>query len=183
LPVALAVRRSDAVLLPILGAIWFLAVCITAASMAAYRQIHSNKQRRFPWFTLKYPFYPVAALRASADLSRRLFEPVHPVTLSASVCAPEQHSSLVAEMVSRYSYAPIGSTDPEASTISIWFADLVGERIQACAGGENLKPLAPRPLNSTCLAYCPRCQCQYVRTAGMCSDCPGVPLRPFPSRS
>lgn len=186
LPLTLATRRSDALLLPILAAIWLLAVCITAASMAAYGQIDSNKKRRFPWFTFKYAFYPVAALRASTDLSRRLFEPVHPVILSASVCAPEQHATVAAEMLNRYKYASLACKDSEATTVSTWFGDLVRELIQAYVAGENLKPpdnLIPNRLDSTCLAYCPRCQSQYVRTAGMCSDCPGVALRPFPSRS
>jgi hypothetical protein len=38
---------------------------------------------------------------------------------------------------------------------------------------------APQPLDETCVAYCPRCRSQFIKTEGGCLDCGGLPLQPL----
>jgi hypothetical protein len=49
---------------------------------------------------------------------------------------------------------------------------------EAVSPGDLLKP--PERADYSCQAYCPRCEAQFTASTGVCEDCGGLALLPFP---
>jgi len=182
LPFMLAATGSDAVLLPLLAGIWLLAAAIARASVKARQRIEGKKTPGFPWKSLKYALYPVAALRAYQDLAERVVNKTHPLALCTELCSDSQEPELAIELVLRIRYPRAGATNAEVNAVSEWFNARLEQRMTKHLNERRpdiLKKLIPERLNEGCLSYCPRCRMQYRRADGICSDCPGVALKSF----
>ena len=188
LPAALLVAGNDLVLVPIAALIWLLALALAFIVPKARKRIYPDGARRFPWESLKYVFYPVAAMRAREDLTTDRFADMHPLALCTELCADTERIRCARELLLRIRHPAVLSLvqDQEVDAVSNWFNKLLAERLEkhlAETAPEILTDLIPLPLDPSCVSYCPRCQSQYRIMEGACTDCAGVSLQPFRNRA
>ena len=178
LPVALLVAENDLVLLPVAALTWSLAIAV------AFVAPRARRRRGFPWESLKYVLYPVAAMRAQEDLAQDWFTGLHPIALCTDLCVDAERSRCARDILLRVRHPAVLSlaNDPGVIAVSDWFNNLLARRLErhlSKAAPEVLKDLVPSQLDSNCVSYCPRCRAQYSVLEGICADCAGVPLQPF----
>jgi hypothetical protein len=184
LPVALLIAGNDLVLVPIAVLIWSLAFALAFIVPKARKRIDPSVRRRFPWESLKYVVYPVAAMRAREDLVTDRFVDMHPLALCMELCADTERVQCATELLLRIRHPatlPL-VPDHDVDTVSNWFNRLLTECLEkhlAEIAPEILNNLIPLPLDPSCVSYCPRCRSQYRILEGACADCAGVFLQPF----
>jgi hypothetical protein len=184
LPGVLFIVGNDVVLLPLGALIWLLAVAISIVTILAKKRITPAGRREFPWTTLKYLFYPVAALRACESLAEDVFTDVHPAMICMDLCRGDHQNDCLTYLLLRILH-PVSLSragDAKADAVSAKFNSLFADRLRkelAKTVPQVLKSLVPQRQHETSVSYCPRCRAQYQITEGECADCPGVALQQF----
>jgi hypothetical protein len=185
---ALLVTGSDAVLLPALVLIECLSMAVGITAIRAKLRLAPAGQRRFPWASLKYFFYPIASLRAPDDLAEGLLPGVHPLRLCIDLCEPERRTPLLRDLFLRVRYpTPVSrlrdtADETSADAVAEWFnaqALAEMEKVIEQNAPEVLKTVIPERSDPACRFWCPRCRTQYRSGKEDCADCPGVKLRAF----
>jgi hypothetical protein len=184
LPLALTATSNVIALLLALGIIWLLGVAVASALAFAAKQFEQKTKRALLWKSLKYVFYPIAALRVQEDLAQTLLTGTPPIVFCVALCGGRERSRLSRDLLLRVRYpvslSPGGNSLGES--VSDWFNRKLAERIESLLisrAPEVLKDLVPSPGDETCLFYCPRCRAQYTVACETCVDCPGVHLERF----
>lgn len=143
---------------------------------------------RFAW-DLTLILAAPAAIRASDILARRAFERFHPLALAKVLCAPEDFRALALTVARDLAHPLQPATPqsmPEAARATVtWAGDAWRDTVAAFLRDSGVKGdewLADPARTESCHAsYCPRCLAQYVKPEGLCEDCGGVRLKPFPT--
>lgn len=129
---------------------------------------------------------PLAAIRAGDALSKPVLAGFHPLVVANQLLSHTEYEELAGQAVreSRYPLDKVlAGTEPMAAATSDEFQERqrksLEEFVAQTAGPLEgfLSPPVPHP---GCRSFCPRCRDQYMVDQGVCSDCPGVPLQPFP---
>lgn len=130
---------------------------------------------------------PATSIRALDLLSRRVVETFHPLAVARALCSGKEFETYAC-FIWRELCHPALPLCPEPSlpartTEEFWRKTLITEveRLLDSAGLEPDKLLpVPQPNDSSCIAYCPRCEAQYTALPGVCEDCGGLKLQPLP---
>jgi hypothetical protein len=122
---------------------------------------------------------PPVSIRASDILTKNLLAEYSPIVLASIL--PGAHEPQFVRGVILDLQHPLGHevSDEAAVQTITWMAH---EQLNVCLDQKYLKPeelLAPAQREENAIAYCPRCRCQFVVSAGECPDCPGVALVDF----
>jgi hypothetical protein len=183
-----------ALLLSTLGRSWltFAMGLLTALAMTLveYYKVHKSlypQDLKDRWSHLAMMVLsPPIAIRARDLLSRSLLDAFHPLA-AAHVLLPKEAFFDFARRVTldlRFPIAPACPTEeigPQET--ERWFRNRMwaaAEKLlrQADVSPEDLlKP--PVLTGEDSRSYCPRCRCQFSVTAGACTDCGGLPLKPL----
>ncbi len=120
---------------------------------------------------------PADSFRTADGLIRPHLERFHPAALAVAVAGTQDAEPLV-RRARREALHPLAedaeSNDTSAAGVRAWFAAATAEVVARAFGpGEPAPPVA----HPDAVAFCPRCEGQYVR-GGACPDC-GVPLARF----
>jgi len=133
---------------------------------------------------------PATAVRAHDMLSRHLLETFHPLTVAKVFCAEKVLAQFARTVLRELHYPALPlcpTSEPEAQQTERFWRSLVRAEVESCLNRWHLKPAEllqpPSPTDSTCLSYCPRCHAQFTSSSGECSDCGGLALQPFSSKS
>ena len=163
---------------------------LTIAIAVLFRRAHHGlypeaEDERFSHF-LVVLLSPVSAIRAQDLLSRPLLESFHPLAIAFEFC-PRAESLQLAEKFWRritFDCPGAGHSNPNARAIQEFSMKALRTECDAFLkrNGVNGSDLiqAPAPADQTCRAYCPICLAQFTTASGICADCGGVELIPFP---
>ncbi len=128
--------------------------------------------------------WPVDAFRAADHLFRQRLEVYHPLALSLYLARRPAVEDLARRVVRdlRFPLPDLeASADLGAAKTAEWFAERMRQAILnmvAVAGLDPERFVVPPPQDESAVAYCPRCDGQFVRVTGPCTAC-GVALRLF----
>lgn len=130
---------------------------------------------------------PASAMRSAESLSRESLVGLEPLAVAAAVCSADDFSTFAAASL-RATLYPLEPCEPPgaAAKARTWFSEQLFSRQRAVAQHAGVDPdeLLSEPIRSDDAAgYCPRCLRQYVMSEGKCSECAGVPLKPFAAQS
>jgi hypothetical protein len=151
----------------------------------AHRQLYpADSETRFA-ATITIVLSPMAAMRAPDVLIQDLLSEFHPLAVARVVCAPAIFEPLAARTL-REAFYPLPEEEdagdlPEEAK---WWEErwrVALKRFVEKHVGKTDAILGAPPPEDACRSYCPRCWSQYVVESGGCSDCGGLPLRPFPA--
>jgi hypothetical protein len=133
-------------------------------------------------------FSPVAAARARHTLSRGLMSDLHPLAAAAVTLPAPQFQRLARRVLLDLEHPLLRPTDSmtgeasEGVKVENYGREKLRhflDRLLRAAGEDPAAVVAPpQPQTPDAVAYCPRCDAEYVRAAGTCAGC-GVPLRAF----
>jgi hypothetical protein len=128
---------------------------------------------------------PPTAARAMKYLARDIGSGYDPMAFAAARCSDAEFKRLASWMLRQSMFEPdtYRNADRRYEESTQWFRLKIQEHIVALvhAHGDNPEEIiAPTGRESDRVqSYCPRCLSQFVISDGLCSDCGGVPLRPF----
>ncbi len=128
--------------------------------------------------------FPPAGMRARDFLSRPALERFHPLALAKALCADDAFAALAGRTLRelRYPLPTEATTSGDAQPIWEWHRQTLLEEAEGLVtqGGLSVNQLTAVPARSEpeSRAFCPRCNIQFTRTEGTCSDC-GVALQRF----
>jgi hypothetical protein len=108
---------------------------------------------------------PMAAIRACDVLARDLFAGWHPLAASSAVLPAEEFTRFAGEQLRQWRF-----DDHHDS----WYQETVGRLMDRAIRQAGARPetlLLPAKRESGCVAYCPRCLAQYLKTPEACTDC------------
>lgn len=152
----------------------------------AYRRVHgafepdSIRERREK--TVGLLFSPLGAMRVPALLLRNSLAGFHPLAVAAASMPPADARQVASHILRQLRFAAVereGFAQPGASTSDPWMRIVWEWAAEEFGNPESLLG-APEKRFADSVSYCPRCQQEYVRVQGECSDCPGVALANFP---
>lgn len=164
---------------------------MTSGCSLLFRQAHlalfpGPDEERFT-HTLTILLSPATAIRASDILSRPLLEEFHPLTLSRVLCTAGQFVEF-AQFCLREARHPAKpwcpNPDPAASQVESRARERLRSSIEQFIKSSGLDPAKldgpPERSDASCMYYCPRCLTQFTAGSGVCEDCGGLELVPFP---
>jgi hypothetical protein len=166
----------------LLVALLVLGAAVVVATARAARGLRSSGVPARPGLFV-LALAPTSAMRARRYLLREVLAPFHPVAVAAVLCDREGFEAEARSALADARHP----TDPSRETdVQRWFRERLDEALIACVDGRGVSPddllAAPAPEAAACVAYCPRCRCQYDRTEGTCGNCPGIGLLPLEGR-
>ncbi len=131
---------------------------------------------------------PAGAMRGSEVLLRGGLAVFHPLAIAAALCTKERVAVLARPQLLALEHPKPDELpgDPAAQRIDEWFREKLLKRLRALLGrmeinvDELLGP--PEPLYDS-YSYCPRCRSQYVLSEGNCTDCGGLTLVAYATKS
>ncbi len=126
---------------------------------------------------------PVDAFRAADHLFWKQLEMYHPLALSLAVGKADDD---FARRVVHDIYYPLPDAEPiagaRAEDTARWCAQRMQQAILGILSRSGVDPnsylIPPQPYDKSAVAYCPRCDGQFVRVTGPCTAC-GLTLQPF----
>lgn len=162
----------------------------TIATAIFFRRAHKAfypdaEDDRFTHF-LTILLSPATTIRAHDALSRPVLERFHPLAIAKAFCGDEQFRAYAATNIReiRYPALPVCPTnDPAAQEAERFNRALLEKTVEEFLKKNNvsikrlLEP--PKPADSTCVSYCPRCLAQFTTLEGKCDDCGGLALIPL----
>lgn len=152
----------------------------------AHREFYPGaKDDRFT-HTLTTGLAAATSLRAHDIVSRPLLETFHPLAV-AKVLLNESSFRAFARNVmldARHPMLPVcPNAHPQAAPTEKFFRSATLEIAEAWLKENGIAPddlcRAPKPLDETCRAYCPRCESQFTSAEHSCADCGGIALVTF----
>jgi len=127
---------------------------------------------------------PSLQARAIIFASRRAFRGCAP-HLAARIAAKDGGKEAIESLLRDLAFPVPVNDSASMRTALAWLRDEWRPRLEKMlrdAGGDPEKALLPPEPQEGCLSYCPRCREQYTVESGICQDCAGLPLLPFPMR-
>jgi hypothetical protein len=181
-PLMLLFFRSDAAMLMVASACLVLDLAILVSVVRVRRRMHPGSG--FPWFVVKYLFYPIAALRAADDATEGSAPERHPILFALESCEGEARDDLLRRIYLRVLYPVSRSieTEPDREAVSATWNRLVATHMETLLKANApavLKTLVPQVREDGARSWCPRCLIQYRHDEGICADCRGIALRGF----
>lgn len=178
-------RFGLAVLWPwLLGGVVLLSIVNAMVFFRGHKRLHPElDDERFGSF-LMVLLFPPAAMRTRDLLSRPLLERFHPLALSKELCNANRFKAMAGRAVREGRHPrEIGAmSKPGAAEVWQWFNQTKAKEGEEFVAQAGLQPdtfaAAPHRSDPDGKSYCPRCQAQFTRTDGVCSDC-GIVLVPF----
>jgi hypothetical protein len=165
-------------------------LCFTIITAIFFRRIHKifypkAEDDRFTHF-LTILLSPATTIRAHDTLSRPLLEQFHPLAISKAFCPEAQFRDFASTILRdiRHPALPLcPRNEPLAIGAESFNRGLLEKTVEEFLKKNNvsIKKLLqpPKPTDSTCVSYCPRCLSQFTTLDGKCDDCGGIPLTPF----
>ncbi len=156
-----------------------LAVEIGILFHRAHKKLYPAESSERLESLVKMILCPPVSIRAADILTKNLLAEYSPIVLATIL--PGAHEPQFVRGVILDLQHPLGHevSDEAAVQTITWMAH---EQLNVCLDQKYLKPeelLAPAQREENAIAYCPRCRCQFVVSAGECPDCPGVALVDF----
>lgn len=164
----------------------------TAAIAVLFRRAHKamlplGDEERFTCFLIML-LAPPTAIRAHDVLARHVLETFHPLAVARVLCPAEIFKAFARAVLLdlRFPMWPICPVnDGSACATEQWFRSVTLEMMEkfVCDAGLASMDLTapPLPTDGENRSFCPRCGAQFVMMAGVCPDCGGRPLEPFPA--
>lgn len=169
----------------ILGYLILNAMLIAWDFWRADQQLFSMKHPR--WSTLAMILLsPATAARATKYLAKDIGSH-YPLGFAFSSCSDNDFKRLASWTLRDSMFQPERESDADQrlEECALWFRCRIQNHILALVGKRCENPdvilLPELPESSEIQSYCPRCLSQFVIVDGKCSDCGGLPLRPFKS--
>jgi hypothetical protein len=164
---------------------------MTTGCSILFRQAHlalypGPDEERFT-HTLTILLSPATAIRARDILSRPLLEEFHPLVVAKVFCSAEQFQELARFCLREVRHpAKPWSPNPDraASQVEAQARERLRASIEKFIKSSGLDPEkldgTPERTDASCMSYCPRCLSQFTARSGVCEDCGGLELVPFP---
>ena len=162
-------------------------IALTWSIALFFRREHKRlfpeaEEERFTHFIIIL-LSPVTAIRAADVLSRALLEMYHPLAVAKSICSTEQFEGL-ARAYWREVMFPALPVCPKEERLAVetelYARALLKEALEGFLHESGIDPTKliqpPKPIDPTCLSYCPRCLAQFTTEEGNCADCGGIAL-------
>ena len=163
-----------------------LTVSIATLFHRAHRKFYPDaKEERFT-HTLTTALAAATSIRAADIASRPLLERFHPLAVAKVLLDEETFRPLARRLLIDLRH-PMLPTCPNQQSAAMsaekFFRNSLMEITEAWlkenkVGVEELC-CAPKPLDESCRAYCPRCEAQFTSTEHRCADCGGLALATF----
>lgn len=187
------------VLITLIGiqATWLgLVIVMFALTLSIATLFHRTHRKFYPGasderftHTLTTGLAVATSLRAHDIASRPLLETFHPLAV-AKVLLDETSFCAFARNILldlRHPMLPVcPNAHPQAATVESLFRSATLEVTEAWLKENGVAPdelsRAPKPLDETCRAYCPRCEEQFTTAEHSCADCGGIELMTFQDR-
>lgn len=152
-----------------------LAVEIGILFHRAHKKLYPDESSERLESLVKMILCPPVSIRAADILTRNLLAEYSPIVL-ASVLPGAREAQFVRGVILDLQH-PLGHdiSDEAALQTITWTAN---EQLKVCLDHKYMKS-EELQREENAIAYCPRCRCQFVVTAGECPDCPGVGLVDF----
>lgn len=154
--------------------------------VCAFRRVHrafepdAVRERREK--TVALVFSPLGAMRVPSSLLRNSLAGFHPLAVAAASMPPAEARLVASRILRQLRFdrperegldGPQAQTNDEQITVVWeWAAREFGD-LESLLG-------PPQKRYPDSISFCPRCEQEYVLTAGECSDCPGISLETFP---
>ncbi|HEX4932517.1 MAG TPA: hypothetical protein VFV33_05005, partial [Gemmatimonadaceae bacterium] len=158
---------------------------LTLVSFArAYASLAAPGDESWWWKVLPFALSPPAATAAHLALTKPLLLRYHPIEVADSLCQDESFRGFALSEWRRigFTQAPaMEGVSPDAAVEGPERRErqALQELIEARLGSDALSHLPPPGRSPGARSYCPRCHAQYIMRSGDCTDCVGVPLRPY----
>jgi hypothetical protein len=176
---------GESMLLPCLALFWLFAVAI-AMTYPRLRQQLAPRRKGFPWKSLLFALYPVAALRALDEFSEGCAAGADPVAICTELCDGVTRENTASRLYREALYpVPVANLGEHqiggGQAVNAWFNSLLAGAIRDHLAKRLPGALESAPAQNTPLSrsYCPRCLTQFVADIDCCPDCADVPVRPF----
>ncbi len=165
-----------------------LTLSIARLFYRAHREFYpSAKEERFT-HTLTTALAVATSMRAHDIVSRPLVETFHPIAVAKVLLDDASFRSFARNILLdlRHPMLPVcPNAHPQAATMEMFFRSSTLEIMEAWLRENGVAPdelcRAPKPLDETCRAYCPRCEEQFTSAEHSCADCGGIELVGFPT--
>jgi hypothetical protein len=187
-PVLITLIGIQAVWLGLVIVMLTLTVSIATLFYRAHREFYPGaKDDRFT-HTLTTALAVATSLRAHDIASRPLLETFHPLAVAKVLVDDASFRSFARNILLdlRHPMLPVcPNAHPQAATTEMFFRSSTLEITEAWLKENGVATdelcRAPKPLDETCRAYCPRCEEQFTSAEHVCSDCGGISLVKFSS--
>ncbi len=165
---------------------------LTATTAVIFRRIHKTfypaaEDERFTQF-LTVLLSPATTIRAHDLLSRPLLEGFHPLAIAKVFCAEAEFREFAQSILReiRHPGLPVCPREEQAAQMAERHSRTVlSEVFEQFLKQSGVEPTElarpPARADDTSRSYCPRCLAQFTTTEGICADCGGLPLAPFPA--
>jgi hypothetical protein len=185
-PVLITLIGIEATWLGLVIVMFALTVSIATLFHRAHKTFYPQSSDDRFTHTLTTAFAAATSIRAHDIASRPLLESFHPLAV-AKVLLEETSFRLFARNVLldlRHPMSPAcPSAHPQAAATEKFFRTASLEITEAWLKEIRVAPdelcRAPKPLDETCRAYCPRCEAQFTTAEQPCSDCGRIELVTF----
>jgi len=179
-PIMVMLFGLDALLIPVGSVIVALAVLIGIVFFRLHRKLFpAESQERFE-NTLKMILCPPVSMRAADIITRSLLSEYSPLVV-AGVLGGSNAQQFVRGFVLDLKHPLKHEVTDATSVETIEWA--TAEQLKASLAhvqrAREAFVLAAVEREGDSVAYCPRCDVQFVVSDGECPDCPGVELSPF----
>jgi len=170
-------------IVPVAAVMVALAILIAIMFHRAHKKLYPEESSERLESLVKMILCPPVSIRAADILTKNLLSEYSPIVL-AGVLPGASDGQFVRGVILDLQHPLRHEVLDEAAVETVtWMAN---EQLNVCLdqikAGRHLKPeelLAPSQREENSIAYCPRCRCQFVVSAGECPDCPGVELVDF----
>ena len=175
-------RLGQEYLLHVIAGVPLCLVPVLLLFVRSHRRLRPGERgERWTEFT-KMALCPPMAVRAVDVAARHVAGGLDPLAVALVVLDRAEYRAFARAAILDLDFPVRGEGDELDDTVA-WFRtclrDVCGAFVEV-NGEELTELLAPPPADGGSVAYCPRCHCTYARSTGVCSDCAGVSLEPFP---
>ncbi len=185
-PVLITLVGIQATWLGLVIVMFALTLSIATLFHRAHREFYPKATDDRFTYTLTTALAVATSLRAHDIVSRPLLENFHPLAV-AKVLLDETAFRSFARIIHldlRHPALPVcPNSQPHAAATENFFRNASLEITEAWLKENGVEPdelcRAPKPLDETCRAYCPRCEEQFTTAEQPCADCGGIELVGF----
>jgi hypothetical protein len=169
-----------------LGLLVALLAGTAATFFAAHRRLYPGMKGERWKLTVTMFLAPTHAIRANDALSRELLAGSHPVAAALELCGAAERRAFLRQVLldMEHPMSPrYPSEDAGVRATIDGFQARLKEAVRGAiaASGEDVAALtgAPAAEEASSVAYCPRCDAQFVRADAVCGQCNDMALVAF----
>jgi hypothetical protein len=182
-PAAITIMEVRPTLLPSLAALAGLLALQGATFFAAHRRLYPEAAGARWRYTLTMILTPTASIRACYLLGHDLLAGYHPLAAALVLCAGREREEAARRVLLDYAHPMepryLHGEEVERAVVDDHHARLAAALAQAVetvglsVGGLTKPPALQDPKS---VAYCPRCDGEFIVAEGPCSACGGIAL-------